>query len=96
MTKVGIVAMTSFITDALIAKYDFAGDLDVSDPARVREQVQIMLGFQTPEFWKSEWTMKISDALPVREKIIESLTKIYRNMRSDKPWNEEVDLIAAL
>ena len=93
MTKVGIVAMTTFITDALIAKYDFAGDLDVSDPDKVREQVQLILQYQTPDFWKSEWTMKISDAVSVREKIVESLTKIYRNMRADKPWNEDVDLV---
>lgn len=93
MTKVGIVAMTSFVTDALIAKYDFAGDLDVSDPVKVREQVQLILQYQTPDFWKSEWTMKISDALAVREKIIESLTKIYRNMRTDESWKEGVDLV---
>jgi DGQHR domain-containing protein len=93
MTKAGIIAMTSFVTDALIAKYDYAGDLDVSDPAKVREQVQLILQYQTPEFWKSEWAMKISDALAVRAKIIDSLTKIYRNRRADVPWNEDVDLV---
>ncbi len=86
--------MTSFITDALIAKYDFGGgDLDVSDAAKVREQVQIVLKYQTPDFWKSEWTIKINDSLAVREKIIESLTKVYRNMRTDRPWNEDLDLV---
>jgi DGQHR domain-containing protein len=93
MTKSGIIAMTSFVTDALIAKYDYAGDLDVSDPAKVREQVQLILQYQTPEFWKSEWTMKISDALSVRGKILDSLTKIYRNLRANASWHEDVDLV---
>jgi DGQHR domain-containing protein len=94
MTKAGIIAMTSFVTDALIAKYDYAGDLDVSDPAKVREQVQLILQYQTPEFWKTEWTLKISDALAVRTKIIDSLTKIYRNLRANVPWHEDLDLVA--
>ena len=93
MTKSGIIAMTSFVTDALIAKYDYAGDLDVSDPAQVREQVRLILQYQTPEFWKSEWTMKISDALVVRGKIVDALTRIYRNLRSNAPWHEDVDLV---
>lgn len=93
MTKSGIVAMTSFVTDALIAKYDYAGDLDVSDPVKVREQVNLILDFQTPEFWKCEWTMKISDALVVRGKIIDSLTRIHRNIRAGSPWHEDVDLV---
>lgn len=94
MTKSGIIAMTSFVADALIAKYDYAGDLDVSDPEKVREQVKLILDYQTPELWKSEWTMKISDALAVRGKIIDSLTKIYRNMRANVAWHEDVDLVS--
>jgi len=93
MTKTGIIAMTSFITDALIAKYDYAGDLDVSDPAAVRDQVRLILQYQTPDFWAGEWTMKISDALAVRTKIIDALTRIHRNMRAGAPWQEDVDLV---
>jgi DGQHR domain-containing protein len=94
LTKSGIIAMTSFVTDALIAKYDYAGDLDVSDPVKVREQVHLILQYQTPDFWTSEWTMKISDALVVRGKILDALTKIYRNLRSNAPWHEDVDLVS--
>ncbi|ACO33955.1 MULTISPECIES: DGQHR domain-containing protein [Acidobacterium] len=94
MTKSGIMAMTSFVTDALIARYDYAGDLDVSDPVKVREQVKLILDYQTAQFWKSEWTIKISDAVVVRTKIVESLTKIYRNMRAGNTWSEEVDLVS--
>lgn len=94
MTKVGITAMTSFVTDALIAKYDY-DDLDVSDPAKVREQVRLILQYQTPEFWKPEWTIKLSDALAVRAKIIDSLTRVYRNLRANAPWNEDVDLVVS-
>jgi DGQHR domain-containing protein len=93
MTKAGIVAMTTFVADALIAKYDFAGDLDVSDPEKVREQVRLILQNQTPEFWRKDWSMKISDAVAVRERIVEALTKIYRNMRAGQAWDDEVDLV---
>jgi hypothetical protein len=94
MTKSGIIAMTSFVTNALIAKYDYAGNLDVSNPEEVRNEVRSILKFQTPAFWKCEWTTKISDALAVREKILESLTKIHRNMRADVTWHEDVDLVS--
>jgi DGQHR domain-containing protein len=94
MTKSGIIAMTSFVTDALIAKYDYAENLDVSDPTEVRKQVRLILQYQTPDFWTSEWTMKISDALVVRGKIVDALTKVHRNLRASAPWHEDVDLVA--
>jgi len=93
LSKSGIIAMTSFMTDALIAKYDYAGDLDVSDPEQVRDHAHQILRYQTPEFWTREWTIKISDALAVRTKIIDALTKIHRNMRANAPWYEDVDLV---
>jgi DGQHR domain-containing protein len=95
LTKVGIIAMTTFVTDALIAKYDYAGDLDVSDAVQVRNQVRVILQYQTPEFWRSEWSIKISDALAVRAKIIDALTRVHRNLRAGAPWNDEVDLVTA-
>lgn len=94
MSKAGIVAMTTYVADALIARYDFAGDLDVSDREKVEEQTRLILQNQTPEFWTSEWNLKISDTAIVREKIVESLTRVYRNMRSDKPWHEDLELVA--
>ena len=93
MTKSGIIAMTTFVTDALIARYDYAGDLDVSDPAQVREQVRQILRYQTPDFWMREWTMKISDVLAVRGRIIDALTRVHRNMRANASWHEDVDLV---
>jgi DGQHR domain-containing protein len=92
LKKVGIAAMTTYITDAVISKYDF-GDLDISDPDQVRAVVQEILEYQTPDFWKSEWTLKISDAIAVREQIIEALTRIYRNLKSGKEWKADLDFV---
>ena len=52
-----------------------------------------MLRSQSPEFWKCEWTIKISDAKVVRDKLVECLTRISRNMRADVPWHEDVDIV---
>ncbi len=78
---------------AQLAKYDW-DQLDVADPEKVREASVELLNTQSPELWKCEWTMHISDAKAVRDKIAESLTKISRSIRADKPWHEEIDLVA--
>ncbi len=92
MHKVSIIAMTTFMTDAVIAKYDW-GDLDISDVTAVANVLDRVLMHQAKDFWTCEWTVSISDAKAVRNKIIEALTKISRNMRAEQPWNEDVDLV---
>ena len=42
--------MTSFVTNALIAKYDYAGNLDVSDPEEVRKEVRSIMKFPNSDF----------------------------------------------
>lgn len=90
--KVSIVAMTMYMTDALIAKYDW-DELDVTDPSKVRMTVERLLAAQTDAFWACEWNIRVSDAKVVRDKIVESLTKISRNIRADKSWHEDVDIV---
>lgn len=92
MTKVGIISMTTHMTEALVAKYDW-GELDVSDPDAVRGGAEQVLQFQTPEFWRCAWTLPISDTKAVRDTIIQSLTQIARNLRSGQPWHEEIDIV---
>jgi hypothetical protein len=93
MHKVSIVAVTAFMTKALVARFDMAG-LDVGDPVAVQRSVEEVLGTQTPEVWRREWTVVISDARAVRDAIVEALTRISRNLRAGHPWHEEVDLVA--
>ncbi|MCI0623308.1 MAG: DGQHR domain-containing protein [Acidobacteria bacterium] len=93
MHKVSIVAMTVYMTDALVAKYDW-DELDVTNPADVRKTVQKILAHQTAEFWQCNWSIRISDAKAVQDTIIESLTKISRNIRANQPWHEDIDIVA--
>lgn len=92
MHKVSIVAMTIFLAEALIAKYDW-NELDISNPEEVQQQCDKLLETQAEEFWLCDWTVKISDATAVRDKIVESLTKISRNIRGGKTWHDEIDLV---
>lgn len=92
MQKVCIEAVTTFMTDALVARYDW-DQLDVSDPDKVRMDAERIVQLQHKEFWTSEWTIRISDAKAVRDKIIESLVKVSRNMRADQPWHQDIDMI---
>lgn len=92
MQKVSIVSMTSFITDALISKYDW-DKLDVTDADEVQAVVVQLLENLTPDFWSWEWTMKVSDAEAVRQAIKTALTTIFRNKRANQPWHEGVEFV---
>ena len=92
MHKVSIIAVTNYFTDMLIARYDLDG-IDVTDPEEVKKIVKSLLKNQTPEFWTADWSIKISDAQAVRSKIVKSLIQVSRNVRSQAPWNQDVDLI---
>ena len=92
MHKVCIVAMTTYLTEGLIAKYDW-DELDVADPEAVRKATRRLLASQTPEFWTCEWTIHISDAKVVRDSIVEALTKISRNLRDDEPWHQDIKIV---
>ena len=53
--KVGVICMTQYMTDALIASYDL-GRLNVSDPEQVAKLVEELLAHQERTFWKVPWT----------------------------------------
>ncbi len=93
MSKVGIISMTTHMTEALVARYDW-GELDVSDPDAVRENAVQVLQFQTPEYWRCTWTLPISDTKAVRDTIVRSLTQMARNLRAGQPWHQEVEMVA--
>lgn len=93
MNKVGIIAMTSYMAEALISRFDFSDDLDITDSEQLEKLVQQFLLTQTPEFWKREWKPSSYDTRGGRELVIQSLTRISRNMKSERPWAEDVDII---
>ena len=93
MSKVGIVSMTSFITEALVSRYDW-GQLDVTDPESLHERVDDLLRFQTPKFWRCEWNVQINDSRAVRDLIVKALTKVARNLRGEQPWHNDVGFVS--
>ena len=92
MLKVCIVAMTSYMTELLVARYDY-GDLDLANPEAVRATVRRLLEMQTKDFWDSEWTIRVNDSKVVQDKLVETLTHIARNIRAEQPWHEDIDMV---
>lgn len=92
MLKVSILAMTSYITELLVARYDY-GDLDLANPDVVRENARRLLEMQVKEFWQSEWTIRINDSKSVQDKLVETLTLIARNIRAGLSWHEGIDMV---
>jgi DGQHR domain-containing protein len=92
LSKVGIVCMSAYITDALVSAYDW-GELDISDPEEVRTRVNLLLPFQEEEFWTVGWTSKSLDTSAGRALVLEALSLVARNKRAELPWFEGVDLV---
>jgi DGQHR domain-containing protein len=94
LTKVGVICMTQYMTDALTSSYDL-GLLDISDPERVGHLVDEILGAQERKFWRVAWTSTSYDTKVGRALIVQSLTQIARNTRSGSPWFEDVEMVDA-
>lgn len=94
LSKVGIICMTQYMTDALTSQYDL-GRLDISDPDQVGSLVVEILGTQEPSFWRVPWTSTSYDTKAGRALIVQSLKQIARNVRSGVPWTEDVELVDA-
>lgn len=94
LSKVGIICMTQYMTDALIGSYDL-GRLDISDPEQVAKLVDEVLLNQERKFWKVPWTSTSYDTKVGRALIVASLVQIARNIRAGVPWYEDVELVDA-
>jgi DGQHR domain-containing protein len=94
LSKVGIICMTQYMTDALTAQYDL-GRLNISDPDAVAGLVNEILETQERSFWRVPWTSTSYDTKVGRALIVQSLTQIARNVRSGTPWTEDVELVDA-
>lgn len=92
LMKVGIVCMTEYMTDSLVASYDL-GLLDISNPDEVKVKSADLLSKQKAEFWSVGWTSTSYDTRAGREMIKESLIRVSRNIRSENKWYEDVDII---
>ncbi len=92
LSKVGIVCMSAYLTDALVSAYDW-GELDISDPDAVRARVNHLIAFQEEQFWTVDWTSSSLDTRAGRDLVLEALSLVARNKRAGVPWYEGIQLI---
>jgi hypothetical protein len=92
LSKVGIVCMSAYLTDALVSAYDW-GELDISDPDAVRGRVNRLLAFQEEQFWTVGWTSSSLDTRAGRDLVLAALSLVARNKRAGVPWYEGIQLI---
>lgn len=92
LTKIGIVCMTEYLTDSLVASYDL-GLLDISNPDDVKSKTEELLSKQKHEFWSVGWTSTSYDTRSGREMVKESLVRVSRNIRSEIKWYDDVAII---
>jgi DGQHR domain-containing protein len=94
LSKVGIVCMTQYMTDVLVAQYDL-GRLDISDPDAVANLVDEVLAYQERKFWKVPLTSTSFDTKVGRSLIVQALVQIARNVRAGTPWFEDIEIVDA-
>jgi DGQHR domain-containing protein len=95
LSKVGLVTMTRFLTDAV----DFLASFNeqpanLANAEDVTKIVNRILALQSEEFWLAEWTMAISDTKAVRDEIETALKGIQQNFRDKQPWSTEIAIVA--
>jgi len=92
LKKVGILCLTQYITNALIASYDWER-LDISDPSQVIKHVAVLLRHQEKNFWVLPWIPSNYDTPSGRALIVESLVQISRNLRGGDLWYADVKVV---
>ena len=92
LSKVGILCMTEYITDALVASFDW-GRLDIGDPDQVNAMVAELLNHQDKRFWTIPWVAGSYDTKAGRSTIVASLVQISRNKRVDDSWYADINML---
>jgi DGQHR domain-containing protein len=94
LSKVGLVTMTRYLTDAIdfLASFNDQG-VNLANAEDVSNIVTKILALQSEQFWVAEWTMAISDTKAVRDEIESALKSIQQNVRDKLPWSTEVGLV---
>jgi DGQHR domain-containing protein len=92
LSKVGILCMTEYITDALVSSFDW-GRLDIGDPEQVRTMVEELLAHQDKRFWTIPWVASSYDTKAGRSMLVSSLVQVARNRRADDPWYTDITIL---
>lgn len=97
VSKVGIVCLTRYITDAINLLSGYPGnDINIADSESVSTTVKNILKTQTEEFWQAEWSLQIADNRTVRDAIQDALTTIHQNIRYSHPWFNDIPFIKSI
>ncbi len=97
VSKVGIVCLTRYITDAINLLSGYPGnDINIADSESVTATVKNILKTQTEELWRAEWSLQVADNRTVRDAIHDALTTIHQNIRFDKPWFNDIPFIKSI
>jgi DGQHR domain-containing protein len=92
LSKVGILCMTEYITDALVASFDW-GRLDIGDPEQVQGMVGELLDHQDKQFWTIPWVAGSYDTKAGRSTLVAALVQIARNKRADESWYADITML---
>ena len=94
MNKVGLVTMTKYLTDEMIALSIYgAATIDLGNADDVTGATEQILRLQTPELWLRNWNITVSDTKTVRDQIEAAMRLIQQNLRDGEPWAQEVALV---
>jgi DGQHR domain-containing protein len=94
LSKVGLVTMTRYITEALDSLATYGGQsLNFGNAEDVGKAIERILGLQSEDFWLSDWTIAVSDTKAVRDQVESALKTIQQNMRDKEPWHQDVALV---
>ncbi len=92
LSKVGVICMTRYMTDALVAQYDL-GKLTITDPDEVTSLVNEILKNQEPAFWKATLNSTSFDTKVGHKLLVDALVQIARNIRAGVAWFEDVEIV---
>jgi hypothetical protein len=93
LNKVGIVCTTQYMTNSIVSSYDL-GDFDVTNMELVDDRVRQLLQMQKKEFWTADWSSAGYDTQAGRKAIVDSLVQIARNVRQERTWTEDVEVLS--
>ncbi len=94
LKKVGLVTFTTFVIEDLIHVAD-RGIIDLSNPDEVRRELEKnIFQYLNPEFWERDWISKSLDTSSGRQRVVNEITVMRRNLLRGANWDADLSLVA--
>jgi hypothetical protein len=92
--KVGIVCLTTFLTDSH-ASFNRVSPtpIDIGDATAVKAQVTSVLNYVPEDFWMTPWSGKSLDTAAGRKLVIDALESVADNTRAGLAWESGLSLV---